>query len=233
MEAKIHSAKKENLYTHYVWTLGYVGLSLIITVVGVGHVCIAICFLVDAAVIYYGKNEITMTNLKKIYCSSLVATALLAIAAGQFDVLAGPFKMHILTTLTAPLYIIHRRNKSNVLVELVWVLGWLLLKCGITWIAAFQYFNIAGKMYSDFLERSRCQRLDILAQVRSPFPGIRRQSGVPVGLLDPVGSIGEERGRLAISIEFRRPPDMIEVQMGENQIGHPLRIDTDTANRTP
>jgi hypothetical protein len=143
VEAKIHSAKKENLYTHDVWTLGYVGLSLIITFVGVGHVCIAICFLVDAAVIYYGKNEITMTNLKKIYCSSLVATALLAIAAGQFDVLAGPFP--------APLYIIPRRNKSNVLVELVWVLGWLLLKCGITWIAAFQYFNIAGKMYSDWV----------------------------------------------------------------------------------
>jgi hypothetical protein len=36
---------------------------------------------------------------------------------------------------------------------------------------------------------------------------------------------------LALSIELRRPPDMIEVQMGEDQVGHPLRIDTDTANR--
>ena len=57
VEAKINSAKKENLYVHDVWTLGYVGLSLIITFVGVGHICIALCFLIDAAAIYYGKNE--------------------------------------------------------------------------------------------------------------------------------------------------------------------------------
>jgi hypothetical protein len=151
VESKINSAKKENLYVHDVWTLGYVGLSLIITFVGVGHICIALCFLIDAAAIYYWKHEYTMTNMKKLYCSSLVATALLAIAAGQFEQLAGPFKMHILTTMTAPLYIIHRRNKNQVLLELAWVLGWLLLKCGITWIAAFQYFNMAGKMYSDWV----------------------------------------------------------------------------------
>jgi len=151
VESKINSAKKANLYAHDVWTLGYVGLSLIITFVGIGHMVIALCFLIDAAAIYYGKHEFSMTQMKNLYCSSLVATALLAIAAGQFDQLAGPFKMHILTTMTAPLFIIHRRNKNQMLLELAWVLGWLLLKCGITWIAAFQYFNIAGKMYSDWV----------------------------------------------------------------------------------
>lgn len=151
VEAKINSAKKGNLYAHDVWTLGYVGLSLIITFVGFGHMVIALCFLMDAAAIYYGKQDFSLTQMKNLYCSSLVATALLAIAAGQFDQLAGPFKMHILTTITAPLFIIHRRNKGQMLLELAWVLGWLLLKCGITWIAAFQYFNIAGKMYSDWV----------------------------------------------------------------------------------
>ena len=127
VEKRINSSKKANLYSHHASTLGYVGLSLIITFIGVGHMCIALCFLLDAAAIYYGKHEFTMTQMKNLYCSSLIATALLAIAAGQFEQLAGPFKMHILTTMTAPLYIIHRRNKNQVLLELAWVLGLSLI----------------------------------------------------------------------------------------------------------
>ena len=158
IEKKIGSAQKDNLYYHDAWTVGYVGMSLIFAYVGVGHVCITICFLLDAAAIHYGKN-ISLTQLKKLYCSSLVITGLLALAAGQYPSLAAPFKMHILTTLVSPLFIIHRRNKGNTILELAWVLGWLLLKLGITWIAAFQYFNIAGKHYSDWVTISNATPL--------------------------------------------------------------------------
>ena len=159
IEKKIGSAQKDNLYFHDAWTIGYVGLSLIIAYIGVGHMCITICFLLDAASIHYGKHVFTLTQMKKLYCTSLVITGLLALAAGQFTTLAPPFKMHILTTLVAPLFIIHRRNKANTPLELAWVLGWLLLKCGVTWIAAFQYFNIAGKHYSDWVTISNATPL--------------------------------------------------------------------------
>ena len=151
VEKKINSAKNSTLYLHDAWTIGYIGISLIIAYVGIGHICIALCFLCDAALIYYGKKDLTLSQLKNLYCISLVATGLLALAAGQYVKLSIPFKMHILTTIVTPLFIIHRRNKGNVIIELAWVLGWLLLKCGVTWIATFQYFNVAGKMYSDWV----------------------------------------------------------------------------------
>ena len=54
----------------------------------------------------------------------------------------------MMTCIVPVLYIIHRRNKKNVILELIWVLGWLLLKIGLSWIVTFQYMNVSGEIYS-------------------------------------------------------------------------------------
>ena len=85
--------------------------------------------------------------MKKTYELNLLCTGLLGLAS-SITQLQNTFQLHMITCIVPVLYIIHRRNKTNVILELIWVLGWLLLKIGLSWLVTFQYMNVSGKIYS-------------------------------------------------------------------------------------
>lgn len=149
-EEKIGSYRRDLLNQHDTFTMAYVGISLLASIFNVGQVLIPLLFLSDVVWMEYGNEYTSKTQMKKCYQINLICTSCLALASG-FDKMDYPFKIHMLITIIPIFFISHRRNPKNTFLELLWVLGWLLLKIGASWIVAFQYMNIAGSNYSKWV----------------------------------------------------------------------------------
>ena len=150
VENKIGQNAKNLLKVHDIVTVGIVGASFVATTFNAGAILIPILYLLDVMWVNYGHNDYTRTDMKTLYTTSLICTSLLALGT-YYEELRYPFQIHIFTSLIAPIYILHRRNKKNIVFELIFVCGWLLLKIGLTWFCFIQYFNVANKLYFNWI----------------------------------------------------------------------------------
>ena len=144
IQEKIGLHQRKLLYHHDYFTFFYVGISLVMSLFTYGGLIVSGLYFID---FIWMEKATTKSQMKKLYQSNLLFTGLLGLSSYTKYI----FQLHIVTCIVPVLYIIHRRNKQNVFLELVWVLGWLLLKIGLSWIVTFQYMNIAGKLYSNWL----------------------------------------------------------------------------------
>jgi len=145
IESKIGTRQREILYQHDYFTFFYVGISLIVSFFDYGGILISFLYFLD--LLFLERPSLSKTQMKKTYQLNLLCTGLLGLAS-SITQLQYTFQWHMMTCIVPVLYIIHRRNKQNVILELIWVLGWLLLKIGLSWIVTFQYMNVSGEIYS-------------------------------------------------------------------------------------
>lgn len=150
LRAKIGSHQKEMLYQHDYFTFFYVGISFIVSFFAYGGLLISILYFIDFLFLESMDNAYSKTQMKKSYQMNLLCTGFLSLSS-SITKLNYAFQLHMITCIVPIFYIIHRRNKNSVILELIWVLSWLLFKIGLSWLVTFQYMNVSGEMYSKWL----------------------------------------------------------------------------------
>ena len=138
------SHQRELTLIHDTYTVAYNGLSCVANELGFGAVLIPLLYLIDIAWLEYGHDHYHRSQMKRLYQMTLLTTAILAACNGE----PSAFRLNIIGGFVPVLFIAHRSNKGNTVLELLWVVSWLVCKLALTWISTFLYVNEAGRIYS-------------------------------------------------------------------------------------
>ena len=129
------SHQREYLLMHDTYTVAYTGLSMVAFELGFGAVLIPLLYLIDLVWLEYGHDHYHMSQMKRTYQICLLATAICAAGGGSTDAL----RLMVLSGIVPVAWIAHRRNEKNKLVELIWVVAWLIGKLVLPWVGTFIY----------------------------------------------------------------------------------------------
>ncbi len=147
---KIGSHQRDMEYYHDTATFAIVGISLLAAFTSLAQYVVPILYFSDVVWLEYGDKYCNTSQIPKLYKASLICTALLAMAT-HYPELRAPFQLHMLVATVPVFSIAHRQRKNNKALELLFVVAWLVMKIGLTWIATFQYLNVAGEAYSKWV----------------------------------------------------------------------------------
>ena len=149
-EEKMGSYQREMEYYHDTATYAIVGISLLAAFTSMAQYVVPILYFADVVWLEYGDKHCNTSQMPKLYKASLICTALLAMAT-HYPVFRNAFLIHALVATVPVFSVAHRQQKNNKLLELFFVVVWLVMKVGLTWFVSFQYINIAGESYSKWV----------------------------------------------------------------------------------
>lgn len=137
-----------SLLIHDVFLFAYVGFILILSSVEGLPVLACMLFMLDAYWVYMGFNH--ESEMPILYSFGCFVSALMALSS-QFNVYVPAYQLHCASRLIYPLYILYKRNKKYELVEWGFAFCWLIMKIIMSWCVLIMYWNVAGKLYSDWI----------------------------------------------------------------------------------
>tara|TARA_B100000405_G_C16672223_1_gene406239 strand:+ start:250 stop:894 length:645 start_codon:yes stop_codon:yes gene_type:complete len=150
IKEKIGSHQRDMEYYHDTATYAIVGISLLAAFTSLAQYVVPILYFSDVVWLEYGDKHCNTSQIPKLYKASLICTALLAMAT-HYPELRAPFQIHMLVATVPVFSVAHRQQKDNKVLELFFVIAWLVMKIGMTWMATFQYLNVAGEAYSKWV----------------------------------------------------------------------------------